>query len=140
MSDSSEITAVPVGATTDAPVAPPTQPTKRPLVLWDIVLTIVLLLAGAVIAIMLGVTAIGLGFAAPDECFVCNNTQIFFGQIFGMFGPPVLYCVFIILTIVRLVQRRRAFWVPIVGVVVAVLVLLGAGAMVFSAIPGFTFS
>ena len=136
MSDSSEITAVPVGVTAE----PPAPQGKRPLVLWDIVLTIVLLIAGAVIAILLGVTAIGLGFAVPENCIDCNNTQIFFGQILGLFGPPVLYFVFIILTIVRLIQRRRAFWVPIVGVAVAIFVTLGAGAMVFTAIPGFTFS
>jgi len=137
MSDSSEITAVPVGVTAE----PPAPQGKRPLVLWDIVLTIVLLIAGAVIAILLGVTAaIALGFATPESCFDCNNTQIFFGQILGMFGPPVLYFVFIILTIVQLVRRRRSFWIPIVGVFVAVLVLLAGGAMVFTAIPGFTFS
>ena len=140
MSDSSEIVAAPIGVTTDAPIVPPAQPTKRPLVLWDIVLTIVLLIAFAVVAILLGVSAIGLGFAVPENCFDCNNTQIFFGQILALFGPPVFYFVFIILAIVQLIRRRRSFWVPIVGVVVAVLALLAGGAMVFTAIPGFTFS
>ena len=112
---------------------------KRPVVLWDLVLTLVLLLGGFVTAIVIGVGAVGLGFAPGESCSDCADAQIFFGVALAMFGPPVIYVLAIIIAVIRLIKRQIAFWVPIVGILGGVGLWATGAALVFTGIPGFTF-
>ena len=75
---------------------------------------------------------------AYDTCAVteCSYAGFNFGWFLAMLGPPLIYVVGLIITIVRLRQRRRAFGVPIVALVAAALVFFGGAQLVFVAVPG----
>jgi hypothetical protein len=112
---------------------------KKPIVLWDVILTLALLLGGFIAAIVIGISAISLGFAPGENCAGCADNQIFFGVVLAMFGPPVIYLLAIVITVIRLIKRQIAFWVPIVGVVGGLGLWAAGAALVFTGIPGFTF-
>jgi len=116
-----------------AQTTPAPQPRERAT--WDIVLTIVFLV------VSVGVNALGsylgvmLAFAS-DSCSTvtpCNYDQISAGMLIAIFGPWVGFVVVTSCSIILLVKRRRAFWVPLVGTALTV-ALVGVGiALVFNA-------
>lgn len=118
----------------------PTIIVRRPIVVWDIVVTIILLVMGIAGTIVISLTAIGLAFAA-DRCtgLECNQAQFSAGVIVALIGPSFAFVIATILSIVRLAQRRRAFWVPLVGFLVVALVWFGGAAIAVTAIPGYSF-
>ncbi len=122
----------------DAPAAPPAPvaPTRRPRRVWDLVLTILLLV------VYLGVTAIGsflgvfLAFAS-DSCgasSVCNVDQIGTGMTVAVYGVWAPVLIVLIVAIVLLVRRRLAFWVPLVGIALTIAIVVLGGALVFGAV------
>jgi len=52
------------------------------------------------------------------------------GHILGVFGPPILAVLGVILGIIALVKRRRAFIYPLAAIVLSVIVWLIAGLIV----------
>jgi hypothetical protein len=96
---------------------------------WDIALTIVLLvllLAAAVVAASVGL-ALGVG---SDACGsggrVCRQDLLAVGVWTAFTTPLLILAVALFFSVVLLVVRRRAFWVPLAGfVLVAVLWSLG---------------
>ena len=126
-------------STPAAPVIPPlpTAPLK-PRRVWDLVLTIILILVGfGAVAVML-FAAVFLVFAS-DSCGVasCNETQMSLGMGVAIAAPVMVMLVAAIVAIVLLVRRKLAFWVALAGIVGAGLGW-GLGAyLVFSAVPGF---
>lgn len=105
-------------------VAP--TPTPRPVVVWDVVLTIFFLLTGVGLAVLLAIFGALLAFAS-DSCtdLTCNYGQISAGILVAVIAPIVLTLAALILSIVLLAKRRRAFWVPLAG---SILSVLGWGA------------
>jgi uncharacterized BrkB/YihY/UPF0761 family membrane protein len=104
---------------------------------WDLVLAIVL-------AVLLLAAAAVLGFAgaflvmASDSCgasVTCSTGRLTVGVLVAMIGPAVVAVVAVVALVVRIVRARLAFWVPLVGLVVAVLVWAGGAAVVFSSVP-----
>jgi Family of unknown function (DUF6264) len=96
---------------------------------WDLVLTIVLLV------LLVPVTCVGVIAGAflvlgSDSCgptVVCNESTLSLGVLVSVCTPVLVFLVGGIVTIVRLYQRRIAFWVPIVAtVVMGLLWVLGA--------------
>ncbi len=123
---------------TESAVQPqPTSPAPpRERKTWDIVLTIVFMVVN------LGLNAIGsfvgvmLAFAS-DSCGsakVCNTDQIGIGMSLAVIGPWVPLVFVIAGSIVLLVIRRRAFWLPLVGIALTI-AIVGVGiALVFGAV------
>ena len=113
--------------------------TTAPRNTLDVVLSVVFALLAAALAIILGILGITLAFMG-DSCgasAVCDYTQLSAGILLAMMLPAVITVVFIVWMIVRLVRRKRAFWVPLVGAVAAV-IGWGIGYLVAtSAVPGF---
>jgi len=101
---------------------------------WDIVLTISLLAIDLITAVVLSYVAIFLVFAS-DSCGTgCNSALLSFATLFGFVSPYVAFVIGLVLSIVLLVRRRRAFWVPIVAFVLEIALLVGATALTFSAV------
>lgn len=85
--------------------------------------TLVLLLVLYALTGIFVVLGLGAGFAAfgcADADVVCNEGTIQVASIAIVFGIPLLALVATIVSIVRLVRRRIAFWVPLVAGVLAV--------------------
>ncbi len=113
------------------------MPNTRTTRVWDIVLSIVfilVLLAATVAALMV---AIFLPMAADGCGDGCTMVQIQIGFILALAVPVVCALIAIVVTIMFMVKRRAAFWVPLAGVGGVILGLLLGSALVMTAIPGF---
>ena len=113
--------------------------TPAPRNTLDIVLSLVFAVLGAGLAIVLGILGITLAFAG-DSCnasAACNFEQLSAGILLAMMLPAVLTVIFIVWMIVRLVRRKRAFWVPIVGAVAAGIGWALGFFVAGTAVPGF---
>jgi hypothetical protein len=114
---------------------PASQP--RPTIVWDLVLTIILLVLGAAIAVSLPFASLFLAFAS-DGCgsgsASCNSDQISIGMLFAAASPVILFLLATVFAIIRMVKHRIAFWV---GILSGVLPFVGFGigvAIVFAAV------
>lgn len=111
--------------------------TARPRRTWDLVLAIVLTVALALLAVVLGFAGAFLVFAS-DSCGIvgqCSDERLGAGILTAMLGPAVVTVVAIVAVVLRLVRARLAFWVPLAGVALASLVFGGGVALTFSAVP-----
>ena len=103
---------------------------------WDLVLTIVLLVLHTGFVLVASTAGFFLAFAG-DSCgasSVCNYDQIGTGMMVGVGGPVVVGLLTIGLAIIFLVRRRLAFWIPIAGSVLAIVVEAAAWAIASSAV------
>ena len=101
------------------PAVPPLDSPKRTRATWDIVVTVVLLIVGLGIALIGSFLGVMLVFLS-DSCgasTTCDTNQIGLGFMIATIGvwPPIILAVLV--SIVFLVLRRRAFWIPIVAIV-----------------------
>lgn len=113
---------------------PKPDPQRR---VWDLVLSIVLMAFAAVAGIAIGLIGATLAFAA-DSCAdaVCSYDSITAGVLLATFGPPVAVVISIVTTIVVLVRRRLAFWIPLIGVAAGA-IFWGIGAVIVTnGVPG----
>jgi hypothetical protein len=119
---------------------PPTSTPARPVRVWDLVLSIVLLV------LLLGFAALA-AFAgaflalASDPCggtMECDFDRMNFGIVAAMISPVVLAGLGLVVTIRQLVRRRLAYWVPIVTAALIALVWVCCAILVSSAVPGYT--
>ncbi|KQQ03497.1 hypothetical protein ASG06_08270 [Rathayibacter sp. Leaf185] len=88
---------------------------------WDLVLTIVLLLGTGGCTLLLSYFGLFLAMAS-DACMGgndCNADLIGWGVIVAAGGVWIPYLAAVVVSIVLLVVRRIAFWVPIAGIVLS---------------------
>jgi len=116
-------------------VAPPQG--KRPVRTWDLVVTIILLVLDGVLAAIMSFFGFFLAMAG-DSCGArdCNSELIAVGLMVAVALPWLVLILVAIVSIVLLVTRRLAFWVPLVG---AALIIASwpIGALIASAgVPG----
>lgn len=98
---------------------------------WDVALTVVLLVL-LVPLTALGVFAGAFLVMASDSCgaaAVCNESTLSLGVLVSMCAPIVVFVVTGIVAILRLYRGRIAFWVPLVGAVLMVVVWVGGAAI-----------
>lgn len=122
--------------TTPPPAYGP-PPGKRPVRTWDLVVTIILLLLDAVLAAIMSFFGFFLAMAG-DSCGArdCNSDLIAVGLMVAVALPWLVLIIVAVVSIVLLVKRRLAFWVPLVG---AALIIASwpLGALIASAgVPG----
>lgn len=113
---------------------------KRPVIVWDLVTSIILLVFAVVVAAVLTFAAFFLVFAS-DPCgsaTACDTDRMGVGFLIALLGPAAVTLVAVIAAVVLLVLRRVSFWVPLVGILLAVGVWVGAAALVISGVPGAT--
>ncbi len=121
-------------------VAPP-QPTRtaRPVRVWDVALTItlvVVLLGGTVLASFMGLFLA----MASDPCGTavrCSTGLIGLGVLVATIGPWAIAVAGSVVSIVLLVLRRLAFWVPAAGLVLVVAVWFAGAAITAAGVPTF---
>ncbi|OOB89193.1 hypothetical protein B0T42_18915 [Rathayibacter sp. VKM Ac-2630] len=97
---------------------------------WDLVLTIVLLAGEFVLTALLSYFGLFLAMAS-DACMGgndCDSGLIGSGVLVAAGGVWIGMLVALVVSIVLLIQRRIAFWVPIAGTVLSVVAtIVGAG-------------
>lgn len=107
----------------------------RPIVVWDLVLSIVLLLA------VLATTAIVLMFGLMGAMMAsacgpgCDLEQFGVGFALSLTLPVLCALATVIVTIVFLVKRRRTFWVPLAGIGLVVIAWLSGTAVLAASMP-----
>ena len=116
-------------------------PAKRPVVMWDLVLTIVLLVVMIGAALLASFFAVFLAFAG-DSCgasTVCDYDRMSTGMLIALIGPLVVGLLARIAAVIVLVLRRLAFWIPIAGIVLIAAVFFGGAALTISGVEAATF-
>lgn len=107
------------------------EPRRGGLRVWDVALTVVLLVLLPLAA--LAATSAGLLFtAAGDSCFLasCDLGLVNFGLWFAVIAPWAALVIGVTAAIVRLVRHRIAFWVPLLTVIGMVALWFVAAAIV----------
>ncbi|MGW4929370.1 DUF6264 family protein [Agromyces sp. NPDC004153] len=106
-------------------------PAKRPIIMWDLVTTIVLLVLMIGAALLASFFSLFLAFAG-DSCgasSVCNYDLMATGMMVAMIGPLVVGLFALIAAVIVLVLKRIAFWIPLVGILLIVGVFIGGFAL-----------
>lgn len=112
-----------------SPASSPAAPPRRPVRVWDIFVTGILLMVDAGIAFVGAV----LGLYVAESASVCNvrncdDVLVAVGLFLATMLPWMLLAGAVILSIVLLALRRPAFWVPIVcAALIVVCWIVGAG-------------
>jgi len=118
----------PPDAQNPADPAPPASPT-RSIRWWDIILTGGLLIADVGLTLVVAVFGLYL-VEAVSVCGVrdCDEVLVALGMVLATVLPWILLAIAVIVSIVLLVQRRLAFWVPIAcAVLILVAWFIGGG-------------
>lgn len=106
---------------------------------WDLVVSILGCLGLGLVSIALGYLAAVLA-VFPAQCegqnFACDFDRIDWGVSIALIGPPILALIAVVVTIVRYLVGRRAFWIPIVGAALCIGAAFLASWLVTSSIPG----
>ena len=119
--------------------ASPYQPAaaaKRPIIMWDLVTTIVLLVLMIGAALLASFLSFFLAFAG-DSCgasSVCDYDRMATGMMVAMIGPLLVGLLALIAAIILLVLRRIAFWIPLLGILLIVGVFIGGFALTASGV------
>jgi len=123
------------GAYPGGPYAAP-SPAKPPVRTLDVVITIILLVGDAVLAGLASFMGMFLVMAS-DPCGVrdCSTDLITLGWLMGMILPWVAFAATAIVSIVLMVKRRLAFWVPLAGAALIVLSLVLAVTVTAAGVP-----
>jgi hypothetical protein len=105
-----------------------TTPQPRTRKSWDTILTIVLLILGAGWSIVCAFSGAIIAFvgASCGASAVCNYDQIGTALYVGVGGPLGIGVIVLIVTIVRLLRKRLAFFIPIIGIVLAPAIVVAA--------------
>lgn len=118
------VAGVPTGAPAGAPTAerpvpesPASVDGRRRRRVWDVVLTIVLLLLGAGVAVLGSVMALLIVVLANGCGAVnCDYERLNLGLWVALTGPWATWAIALVVSIVLLVRRRLAFWMPLLGI------------------------
>jgi len=102
---------------------PSEHPDSRTARSDNVLATVLLFLLLLLVAAFLSFRAMFLGFWV-DACGVvtipCEPGLFRAGRLAGVFSPWVIFVVALLLSIVLIAIRRRAFWVPLLAIVLAV--------------------
>lgn len=102
----------------------------------DLIASIILVLVAVIGNVVVTALAVPL-VLLTDSCDVtCNYTVIESGFIFALAAPSILTLVGIFLTILRVVKRKGAFWVPLATIAAASVALIIGTSVIILGIPG----
>ncbi len=107
------------------------EPAARKTRGWDTALTIVLLVLLPLLALAASYAGVLLVFAA-DACgsIRCDTALMNTGFWMAVISPWVVLLIGVVISIVRLVRHRLAFWVPLVTIACIAAVWFVAAALV----------
>lgn len=114
----------------------PGKKPRQPVQVWDLVLTIVFLVALVVYTALASFAGLFL-IMASDPCGVrdCSSELITTGWLIGTLVPWAVLIGAVIWAIVFLVKRRLAFYIPLLGAVGVTLVLVLAFFVTAAGVP-----
>jgi uncharacterized Tic20 family protein len=118
-------------------LAPAARERTRPT--WDLVLTIVLLasyLLETVIATIVGVLLVFMSDSCGSSSY-CNDGQLTAGIAIAAFGVWIPVVFVLVGSVLLLVFKRRAFWVPLVGMVLTVAIWILGFVVTISSVTGY---
>lgn len=103
----------------------------------DLVASILLLVVLVTAALIASTFGLFLGFAS-DACGTgtCDYALLNAGGALALFGPLVVGVAGLVVTIVRLVRRRRAYWVPLAAIITIAAVWWSGFGVVELAVQG----
>jgi len=131
------VTSTPEPPLAETPIdsAPPASG-KRPVRVWDIVVTVLLLLALVGLTLIVSMFGLYLSVAA-DACGAraCDTGLIAIGMVFATVVPWMLLGIAVIASIVLLILRRLAFWVPLVCAVLMIISFFIGGGLATAGVP-----
>jgi|GEM_PF-1541262 uncharacterized BrkB/YihY/UPF0761 family membrane protein len=113
---------------------------KRPVRVWDVIVTIILIVLGIALALVLAVLGSLVVFVSDSCSDSCNIDQLTAGVYVAVLLPGVLILASSVWAIVRIVRRKVGFWVILLGAAAAILGWMLGAAIAATAVPGFTFS
>lgn len=92
----------------------PRRPGKRPLIVWDVVITSILLVLLAFLSFFVSVFGAFLVMTS-DSCGAddCIASLIGFGVLVAMGLPWLVLIAAVVLSMVLIVKRRVSFWLPL---------------------------
>ena len=108
----------------------------RTVAVWDLVLTIVFLLGNVGLAIVASFMGVMLVFMS-DSCgasTTCDTNQIGLGFTVASVGVWIPVVLALIVAVLLLVLRRRAFYVALIGGALVIAIWFGGLALVLGAI------
>jgi hypothetical protein len=114
-----------------------TEPQKSPRT-WDFLLTVLLIIITLVLAVALAVSALGLGVitqACSSPTANCNADRVQLGQLICTYVPPALALISIVWSIVRVLRRKIAFIIAVIGLALMSGAFLVGRALLDSGIP-----
>lgn len=100
----------------------------------DRAVTIVLLVASGMVAAVLAFAGLMLVMSSDSCGSNCNERLFAVGWILSMAVPIIGFAATLAWTIVRIVRRKTAYWVPIAGTLAFGLAFAGVVALAFSAL------
>lgn len=109
---------------------------KRPVRRTDMIASIVLVLVAVLADAIVTSTAALLAMMSDGCDSSCNFTAIEGGYFFALAVPTVVTLVGIFITILRVVKRRIAFWVPLATIGAQVLAIVIGAAIMVLGLPG----
>ncbi len=118
-------------ATSMRPIQPPRT--------WDFLLTgflVFIELLLVVIFLVSAVTFAALSQECAAEAVQCSATRVQFGQQICTFVPPLIALITVPWAITRVLRRKLAFWLALIGIVLMTLAFLGGRVLLDSGIPG----
>jgi ABC-type Na+ efflux pump permease subunit len=120
------------------PTAAEPVSTRRPVKIWDLVLTIVLVLPLPVLGVLTAIMA-GLLVMVSDPCTAqtCDYARIDAGVIVAFIAPIVVIVLGVAASIIVLVLRRLAFWIPLTTALLAVAAWFVGFLLAGSGVPDF---
>lgn len=117
--------------------SPPVPVSLRPRRVWDIVVSCVLLAGDVVLALMMSFFGFFLAMASdPCGAMDCNTGLIGIGVLTAVILPWVVLIAAVVVSIVLLVRRRLAFWVPLVAAALIVSSWFVGAAIATAGVPG----
>ena len=102
---------------------------------WDFLLTGFLIFIELLLVVVFVLSALSFGFL-NSGCTDCGLTRIQFGQQICTFVPPLIAVVTIPWAIVRVVRRKIAFWLALLGALLMTIAFFIGSALMQSGLPG----
>ncbi|WP_345800186.1 DUF6264 family protein [Microbacterium sp. AZCO] len=115
---------------------PPGRRPRQPVQVWDVVLTIVFLVGLVVYALFASIAGAFLAMASdPCGAVTCNTDLIGTGVLIGMVGPWLVLIAAATISIIFMVKRKLAFYLPLLGAVGVTGVLIIAFFVAAAGVP-----
>lgn len=118
----------------EMPAAAAALPAKTRALTTDVIASIVLVLVAVIVNLGISFAGVMLVMMSDGCSGACNVDVLSGGVILASVAPSVVTVIGIIITIRRVMRRKRAFWVPLATIAGQVIALVIGALVVFGSI------